>query len=136
MAVMTTDEFLRASAVSGGYAVKADGSQIVLAGGMVRSSAEGKTDFSLALDGVMFQRLAEHLTKATRPPANYPKRNWLLAGTGSAEDKATTMERYRESAVRHFIQWWAGNQDEDHAAALFFNINGHETLKAAVNVDF
>lgn len=112
------------------FVVKADGSRIELAGGMVRSSAADKTDFSLALDGVMLQRLAEHLTKATRPPASYPKRNWLKAGQGSPEAKAETLERYKASAVRHFVQWYRGDTDEDHAAAVFFNINGYETLKA------
>ena len=112
------------------FVVKGGEEKVTLAGGMVRSSSAGKTDYSLALDGVMLGRLAEHLTKATRPPNNYPKRNWLLAGTGSEEDRGRTLERYRESAVRHFLQWWRGDEDEDHAAAVFFNINGYESLKA------
>lgn len=111
------------------FVVKAGGPQIVGAGGMVRSSAEGKTDFSLPLDGAMFQRWADHLTKATRPPANYPKRNWLRAREGTPDERRATMERARESAVRHFIQWYRGDLDEDHAAAVFFNINVHETVK-------
>ncbi len=118
------------------FEVKANGSQMVLAGGMVRSTAAGKVDFSLAADGVMFRRWAEHLTRATQPPANYPKRNWMLAcktpETGEeALSQDRTLERYRESAFRHFMQWWSGDSDEDHAAAVFFNINGHETLTEA-----
>lgn len=115
------------------FVVKGGETQTVLAGGMVRSSSANKTDYSLALDGVMFNRLAEHLTKATRPPSNYPKRNWLLAGHGSPADKDLTLARYHESAVRHFLQWLRGETDEDHAAAVFFNINGYETLKATMS---
>lgn len=114
------------------FEVKGGGDQIVLAGGMVRSSSDTKVDYSLALDGVMFERLATHLTKATRPPANYPKRNWLQAGHGSPKDKVATLDRYKESFVRHFVQWYRGNQDEDHAAAMMFNLNGYETLKATM----
>ena len=33
----------------------------------------------------------------------------------------------RESAFRHFMAWFAGEIDEDHAAASFFNILAAET---------
>lgn len=114
------------------FVVKGGGPQTVGAGGMVRSSSADKTDFSLPLDGAMFQRWAEHLTKATRPPASYPKRNWLRAVKGTPEEKAATMDRAKESAVRHFIQWYKGDADEDHGAAVFFNINVHETVRATL----
>jgi hypothetical protein len=42
-------------------------------------------------------------------------------------------ERFKESAVRHFFQWLNGDVDEDHAAAVFFNINGFEYVKAREN---
>jgi hypothetical protein len=46
-------------------------------------------------------------------------------------------ERFQESAARHFEQWLEGENDEDHAAAVFFNINGAEYVKAklAAEVD-
>jgi hypothetical protein len=118
-----------------GFVVKAGGAQTVGAGGMVRSSAEGKTDFSLVLDGAMFTRWAEHLTRATRPRGDfpgYPKRNWLKATEGLTDERLKVMERAKESAVRHFIQWYRGDLDEDHAAAVFFNINVHETVKESL----
>lgn len=119
------------------FVVKANGPQTVLAGGMVRSSGAGKIDYTLALDGVMFERLAAHLTKATQPPANYPKRNWLLSCEPATSEsdlgvQKETLERYRVSAARHFIQWMRGDTDEDHVAALWFNTNGYETLKEAM----
>lgn len=39
------------------------------------------------------------------------------------------MERFRESAARHFFQWMRGDTDEDHAAAVVFNLNGYEYVK-------
>jgi hypothetical protein len=39
------------------------------------------------------------------------------------------MERFRESAARHFVQWMNGERDEDHAAAVVFNLNGYEYVR-------
>ena len=87
---------------------------------MVRDTTEGKTDYSLALDGPMFERYAEHLTKGAQ---KYAKRNWMKA-SGEAE-----YERFKESALRHFLQWLRGDRDEDHAAAVWFNVNGAEYVR-------
>lgn len=87
---------------------------------MVRDTTDSKTDFSLVLDGPMFKRWAEQLRKGAD---KYNKRNWMKA-TGDAE-----LDRFRESALRHFLQWFWGDSDEDHAAAVFFNINGAEYVK-------
>ena len=38
-------------------------------------------------------------------------------------------ERAWESAFRHFMQWYNGDRDEDHGAAVFFNINEAEYVK-------
>ena len=103
------------------YGLKDSGKREQFAGGMVRDTAEDKIDYSLVLDGPMFKRWAEHLTKGAK---KYAKRNWMKA-RGEVE-----YNRFRESALRHFIQWWEGNQDEDHAAAVMFNINGAEFIKA------
>lgn len=84
---------------------------------MVRDTVAGKTDYSLITDGPMFDRWAEHLTKGA---IKYEARNWMKA-RGEAE-----YERFRTSAFRHFLQWFRGERDEDHAAAVYFNINGAE----------
>jgi len=99
------------------FAVKDSGERQQFDSGMVRDTTEGKTDFTLALDGPMFERYAIHLTKGAK---KYAKRNWMQA-SGEAE-----LERFRESALRHFLQWLRGDRDEDHAAAVWFNINGAE----------
>jgi hypothetical protein len=69
----------------------------------------------------MFRRWADHLTKGA---VKYAPRNWMQAN-GDEE-----LQRFRESALRHFMQWFWGESDEDHAASVFFNINGAEFVKA------
>lgn len=103
------------------YDVKDSGERQQFESGMVRDVTEGKIDYSLILDGPMFDRWAVHLTKGAQ---KYAKRNWMLAN-GDAE-----LARFKESALRHFLQWYRGDVDEDHAAAVFFNINGAEFVKA------
>ena len=95
--------------------------------GMVRDTTAGKIDFTLALDGPMFERYAAHLTKGAE---KYEKRNWMKA-RGQAE-----LDRFRESALRHFLQWLRGDQDEDHAAAVIFNINGAEYVEERMGEDY
>lgn len=87
---------------------------------MQRDVTDDKIDYLLALDGPMFKRLAIHLTKGAK---KYAKRNWMKA-RGQQE-----LERFQESATRHFFQWLNGDVDEDHAAAVIFNINGAEYVK-------
>lgn len=102
------------------FVIKDSGKRASFEGGMVRDVTEGKTDYSLVLDGPMFDRWAVHLTKGA---AKYAKRNWMLA------QGQTELDRFRESALRHFLQWYRGETDEDHAAAVMFNVNGAEYTK-------
>jgi hypothetical protein len=107
-----------------GFTIKDSGKRKEFNGGMVRDITEGKIDYLLIRDGVMYKRWAEHLTKGA---VKYEKRNWMKA-TGEEE-----LSRFKESAARHFEQWLNGDTDEDHAAAVFFNINGAEYLKQNSN---
>jgi len=115
------------------FQVKDSGERKLFGSGMVRDTATGKVDYTLAIDGPMFNRWATHLTRACLQPdgspGKYPPRNWMLA-TGEEE-----YERFRQSAFRHFLAWMDGDRDEDHAAAVFFNINGAEYVrsKSALN---
>lgn len=97
--------------------IKDSGKRQEFNSGMVRDVDDDKVDYTLALDGPMFERYAQHLTEGAK---KYAKRNWMKAASGEERD------RFIESAVRHFIQWLRGETDEDHAAAIFFNINGAE----------
>lgn len=48
-------------------------------------------------------------------------------------EKAATEEellRFRASFLRHAIQYYMGDTDEDHASACYFNIAGVEMVKA------
>lgn len=106
------------------FTIKDSGKRIVFDSGMQRDVTEGKIDYSLCLDGPMFTRWAEHLTKGA---VKYDARNWMKA-RGQAE-----LNRFRESAFRHFIQWMNGDTDEDHAAAVMFGLNGAEYVKGLLN---
>jgi hypothetical protein len=100
--------------------VKDSGQRQSYQSGMQRDLSEGKINWSLVFDGPMLGRLAKHLTLGA---IKYTKRNWMLG------DGAEEMDRFRESAARHFAQWMAGDTDEDHAAAVMFNLNGYEYVK-------
>lgn len=87
---------------------------------MVRDTEEGKIDYSLVLDGPMFKRWAAHLTKGAQ---KYAPRNWMKA-TGEPE-----FDRFKRSFLRHAIAYLDGERDEDHAAAIIFNVNGMEYVR-------
>lgn len=102
------------------FQIKDSGKRAEFSGGMVRDIADDKIDYSLITDGPMFKRWAVHLTNGAK---KYAKRNWMKA-EGQEE-----MDRFKESAFRHFMQWYYGDVDEDHASAVIFNINGYEYVK-------
>lgn len=87
---------------------------------MVRDVTDGKIDWTLALDGPMFKRYAELMHRGA---TKYGKRNWMKANSQEESDRAM------ESLVRHFFQYVYGETDEDHAAAIFFNLNEIEYVK-------
>lgn len=103
------------------FQIKDSGERKEFSSGMVRDVTEGKIDYTLITDGPMFKRWATHLTKGA---AKYGKRNWL-----NAEGEEEYL-RFRESAFRHFMQWYFGEVDEDHASAVYFNIDGAELVRA------
>jgi len=107
------------------FQVKDSGQRQQFASGMVRDVTEGKTNYLLIRSGPMFQRWAEHLTKGA---VKYSEDNWLKA-EGEAE-----LKRFTASAARHFEQWLAGDRSEDHAAAVFFNLNGAEYVRDRMTV--
>ena len=113
------------------FEVKDSGKREEFEGGMVRDTEEGKVDYSTILNGPMFERWAAHLTKAEKKYNDVAPGvpNWTLA-RGTKE-----YVRFKKSALRHFIQWFRGDCDEDHAAAVFFNINGAEYLRGKDDID-
>jgi len=97
------------------FEIKDSGVREAYASGMVRDTASDKVNYLLVFDGPMLDRWAQHLTNGAK---KYEARNWMLAA-GEAE-----LERFRESATRHFRKWLAGESDEDHASGVYFNTKG------------
>lgn len=84
--------------------------------GMVRDLQDGKADYTLIYEP-MLTRWAELMTRGAE---KYGRNNWQYAN--SKEE----LERFKASAFRHFVQWVRGDTDEDHAAAVMFNISAAE----------
>ena len=110
--------------MAGNYETKDSGNRQTFDSGMQRDTADDKTDWSLVYDGPMLERYAELMTRGAR---KYSARNWMKAA-GQAE-----LDRFRSSAARHFAQWLRGDDDEDHAAAVVFNLNGAEYVMEKLN---
>lgn len=102
------------------FTIKDSGEREEFASGMVRDTTAGKILWHLINSGPMLKRWAEHLTKGA---AKYTANNWMKA-SGEAE-----YNRFKESAFRHFMQWYRDDRDEDHGAAVYFNINGAEYVQ-------
>lgn len=102
------------------FTIKDSGKRESYEGGMVRDTTEGKINWALIADGPMLKRWAIHLTNGAK---KYAKRNWMLAKGQEEYDRA------KESAFRHFMQWYYDDRDEDHGAAVIFNINEAEYIK-------
>ena len=96
--------------------------------GMRRDLQDGKPRYDLMIaighDHDMITRFAEMLERGMD---KYGYRNWEKA------DSEEELIRFKASAFRHFIQWFKEIEDEDHAAAVFFNINAVEFLKDKLN---
>lgn len=106
------------------FETKDSGERAQFESGMQRDTEAGKPRFDLMLpldvpyDEQMVTRLAALFGRGA---VKYDSRNWEQAN--SFEE----MARMKSSAFRHFMQWMAGETDEDHAAAVMFNIIAHET---------
>lgn len=113
------------------YLIKDSGVREEFSSGMVRDTASDKADVELIFNGPMADRWAEHLTKGAKkyPDVSIGAPNWMLA-RGLAE-----LVRFRKSAARHFRQWLRGDRDEDHASAVFFNINGAEYVRERMQAE-
>ncbi|MFC3504496.1 dATP/dGTP diphosphohydrolase domain-containing protein [Micromonospora krabiensis] len=108
------------------YTTKDSGERAEYASGMVRDVQEGKPRFDLILaEGLPFeeQMLTRFARLLQRGAVKYGERNWEKAR--GAEELA----RAKSSAIRHLIQWMCDEDDEDHAAAVMFNLMAAEFVK-------
>lgn len=110
------------------YITKDSGSRKEYDSGMRRDIQDGKPRYDLisplGCKEPMMKRWAQLMERGA---TKYGERNWELANS----DEELT--RFKASAFRHFMQWFYGDIDEDHASAVFFNIQAAEFLKEKLN---
>ena len=112
------------------FETKDSGQRAEFATGMVRDTSEGKARFDLIHPlGIPYKeqiltRFAELMARGAK---KYTQRNWEKAGTQEE------LDRFKESAARHFEQWFNGEVDEDHAVAVFFNIMAYDATVYKMN---
>jgi hypothetical protein len=114
----------------GKFEIKDSGSRAEFSGGMVRDNAGDKTDFTGSFIGPMWRRWAEHQTKGR---AKYPDPEPGVPNWTKAEGIEELIHAKR-SLLRHITAYMEGKTDEDHAAAIFFNINLIEYVKEKLAV--
>lgn len=111
------------------YTTKDSGKRSEFSSGMVRDTEEGKPRFDLLFpEGIPYaeQMLTRFANLMARGAEKYDERNWEKA---SGEEE---LSRYKSSALRHLIQWITDETDEDHAAAVMFNVLAGETVLSRV----
>lgn len=112
------------------YVTKDSGKRSEFDSGMVRDTSEGKARFDLIIpEGVPYndQILTRFANLMSRGAVKYTARNWEKA------NQQEELNRFKESALRHMMQWYCGETDEDHAVAVFFNIMAFEATKYKLN---
>lgn len=101
------------------YTTKSSGKKKQWASGYVREIDTTKPRYDL-IPTELLTRLAELYARGA---VKYGDENYKLAK--SPEE----LHRFKESAWRHFVQWVEGQEDEDHAAAVCWNIFSWEWHK-------
>ncbi len=101
------------------FVTKDSGQRQEFSTGMVRDTSTNKARYDL-VDVPMLTRWAELMARGAK---KYGANNWRKASTQEE------LDRFKESAFRHFMQWFGGATDEDHGAAVFFNVAGAEMVK-------
>jgi len=101
------------------FITKDSGERVEFSSGMRRDSSKGKPSYDL-IPLFALKRWAELLERGA---SKYGRSNWTLAN--SPEE----YRRFRSSAMRHFMQYLAGEEDEDHYSAVLFNLTAMERLK-------
>lgn len=89
--------------------LKDSGQRSTYSSGAQRDNSEGKGRFDL----IPFQsmmRLARHYEAGAK---KYSDRNW---------EKGMNISRYCDAAMRHLVKYIAGWNDEDHLAAVAWNV--------------
>ncbi len=101
------------------YQTKDSGQRQEFSTGMVRDIQTNKPRYDL-VDWHMITRWAELMQRGA---LKYGEHNWKKAETQEE------LNRFKASALRHVIQWFNEETDEDHGSAVYFNIAGAEMVK-------
>lgn len=112
----------------GYYITKDSGERAEFASGMRRDTNKGKPRFDLLWPrGIPYEKqpLYRLAMLMARGAEKYDDRNWELADPNGPE-----VARFDESGLRHYAQKIAGETDEDHAAAVLFNVMASMTMDA------
>lgn len=91
------------------YEIKDSGKKETFATGAIRDDGEGKGRYDL-ISPIALQRLAILMEKGARKRG---ARNW---------EKGFPVSRCWDSATRHLQKHLRGMRDEDHLAAILFNV--------------
>ena len=105
------------------FITKDSGKRLNFKSGMVRDVEDDKPQYDLVYLP-MLKRWAELMGRGAK---KYGRNNWQLA------DGQDELDRFKGSALRHMIQYLEGDESEDHASAIFFNISGAEYVKSKLN---
>jgi hypothetical protein len=102
------------------YVVKDSGKKFESPDGMVRDTSEGKPQFTLMFPkGVPYEeqlmtRVADLYYKGG---VKYGPRNWEKSSTEES------LAKHEDCLMRHVVKFLLGMEDEDHAAAVVWNVN-------------
>lgn len=102
------------------FITKDSGKRQEFSSGMKRDTQENKARYDL-IEPLALERWAMLMARGAE---KYGERNWELA---NSQEEAN---RFKASAWRHFVQWARGEEDEDHMAAVMFNLAAYELTKA------
>lgn len=91
------------------YEIQDSGQRTHFKTGARRDLAAGKGRFDL-LPAIAIERLARHFESGA---AKYDDRNW---------ERGIPLNSFLDSALRHLNKWSQGKIDEDHLAAVLWNI--------------
>lgn len=108
-----------------GFTTKDSGARAAYSTGMVRDTNEDKPRFDLCWLPLL-RRWAELMGRGA---VKYGANNWQKAATQEE------LDRFKESAFRHLVQYLEGDRTEDHAAAVIFNLAGAEYTQEKINAN-
>lgn len=104
------------------FITKDSGQRVEFSTGMKRDVQTDKPRYDLIWTPGL-RRLAQLMGRGSE---KYGDRNWEKARTQEE------LDRFKASAFRHFMQWFAEERDEDHMAGCIFNLFGAEYVQERI----